>query len=206
VQNGAIKRWWNFPSKSPPLFSVVALPPRIKQCCVLCTYVARSTHILSRLAINEGHLLGNATPFRLPPMAITSCGSKAILRGLWPWTSIIHNGWMGGLMGRHQLMWCQSVICLKHFAGEVLHNWFSGKVEVTKHFVGAPASNQLNNIRVHFPNKKGGGASSAKGSSRHLFRKEAQVISNVFNRLAKRLSNQGWSNGSCSTIAQKDSG
>ena len=55
---------------------------------------------------------------------------------------------MGGLVTRHELAWDDGVICTEHALGEVFRDWFGIEMQIAKHFVGTPSSEELNDVSV----------------------------------------------------------
>ena len=97
---------------------------------------------------------------------------------------------MGGLVRRHELVRNQPVICSEHFAGEVRHDRLRRKVEVAKHFVGPPATQEANDVGVDFRDEQSRGARGSEGARGYLRGEEAKVSSDVGNCIAERFGDE----------------
>ncbi len=60
---------------------------------------------------------------------------------------------------------------LEHGRGEVCNNRICLNVEVAEHFVGSPASEKTDAVRVYLGTKKRHGARSSEGTNRYIGRK-----------------------------------
>jgi len=94
---------------------------------------------------------------------------------------------MGGLVRRHKLVWHQLIVCLEHFACEGVHHRLGRKVKIAEHLVGAPAAQEANDVWVDVSDKQGRGARRPKGARRHFGGKEAEVSSDVCDRITERF-------------------
>ncbi|CAJ1953577.1 unnamed protein product [Cylindrotheca closterium] len=64
---------------------------------------------------------------------------------------------------------------LKHHGGEALHNWLGLDMEVAKHGVTFPASNELDGVAIDVGAEKGHGTARTKGAGANVGRKETEV-------------------------------
>ena len=69
---------------------------------------------------------------------------------------------VGGLITRHELTWDEVVVRLEHAAGEVFGDRFRLEMKVAKHSIGAPTSQELDDICVDFGDKQRHSASRTK--------------------------------------------
>lgn len=63
---------------------------------------------------------------------------------------------------------------VKHHGGETLHNWLGLDMEVAKHGVAFPATNELDGVPIDVGTEKGHGTARTEGAGADVGRKETQ--------------------------------